>query len=486
MIIFACIFCASIYTSCQLDDASTDGKFKLTYATDTLTFDTVFTTVGSATRYFTIRNTNDEAIRIGQIELAKGSQTIFRLNVDGVTGNLQNDILVPANDSIYVFVDVTVNPDQPVTISPFIVDEEIIVRYNGNEDRIVLEAFGQNANYIPSNANQGGFFLINQNTTWSDPKPYVIYGVVLVDSSTLTIPAGARIYVHGGLAKADPMNFYNDGQIIILPNGRLKVEGTPEQPVTFQGDRLESSFSDVRGQWGGIRLAPGSTGNSIRGAKIVNSSFGVFADSTSSLTISQTQISNSSLTNLICEHAYVTASNCLFFDAGSHAAILTFGGNYKFSYCTFSGNQSSAESVRFDNAKAYDPLGELILVNDINIQFLNCILWGRKKDELLILDATGGAQPSTLVYQFDHTLVQVDELVTGQNGIPDFFDHCSTCYEAAFGDRLFTMPDESDYSLDSLSIAIEKGVPIPGISIDLKGISRDPVKPDLGSLEKVD
>src|SRR5690606_10953119 len=125
---------------------------------------------------------------------------------------------------------------------------------NGVTQNVLIEAWGQNANYFSSRFGKGGFWspCTAPLITWDDPKPYVIYGSLVVDECILDIPAGTNIYVHGGLAQTDNSQIYNDGYIIVLANGRINIKGTLEKPVIIQGDRLEEEFEERAGQWSGI------------------------------------------------------------------------------------------------------------------------------------------------------------------------------------------------------------------------------------------
>ena len=181
-------------SACNRDETFlTDGNAQLEFSLDTLHFDTVFTALGSATRFFKIYNRYDQPVRISRVALPKGETSSFRLNVDGTPGNLVEDIEIRANDSLYVFSEVTVDPDQPLSVSPFVIEEEVLIEINGNTQRIVLEAWGQNANYFPSRLNKGVPVVLtcgNNELVWDDLKPYVIYGAIFIDSCTLVLPAG--------------------------------------------------------------------------------------------------------------------------------------------------------------------------------------------------------------------------------------------------------------------------------------------------------
>ena len=96
-----------------------------------------------------IYNNNDENIKISSIRLAGGNQSQFSINVDGQSGYNFSDIEIYAKDSVFVFVRVTVNPNDQNT--PFFVEDKIIFETNDNEQSVLLTAYGQNANYIIAN-----------------------------------------------------------------------------------------------------------------------------------------------------------------------------------------------------------------------------------------------------------------------------------------------------------------------------------------------
>ncbi|MFZ7143695.1 MAG: hypothetical protein ACO1G6_00005, partial [Bacteroidota bacterium] len=86
--------------SCKKDEFETSGNVQLTFSEDTIMFDTVFTSVGSATEVFTVYNTEDKAILISSLRLANGQASDFRLNVDGMPGKAFTDVEIGANVAI--------------------------------------------------------------------------------------------------------------------------------------------------------------------------------------------------------------------------------------------------------------------------------------------------------------------------------------------------------------------------------------------------
>lgn len=471
---------------CQKEKFTTDPADKLEFSTDTLRFDTVFTQVGSATRFFKIYNRHKESIRIGKIYLENGANSRFNLNIDGISGDAQENLEIAPNDSMYVFAEVTINPhDQS---SPLVVTENVVFETNGNVQTVVLEAFGQNANYLPSRFGAGavvGYGCNGGEWVWDDPKPYVIYGVVVIDSCTVRIPKGTRVYVHGGLGKfvddEGVTQRYNDGFLAFVGQGKLIVEGTQEEPVIFESDRLEAEFDEDPGQWTGIWLQSGSTGHNIDHCIIRNSVIGVRADSAVSLTLRNTQIYNTASSGLIGVHANITAENCLFHSNTGFGIQLEYGGNYSFDYCTVGSYGVDGEALRMGNALCLDAGCETFVANKLTARFQNCILMGSRNDQLTLFDRLD--DPSMFDYELKNCIVRVRDLIK-DTAYPDFFDHCQPCINATSQDTIFLDVNKRDFHLDTLhSIANRYAVPIPGIVKDLDNKNRDAVTPDAGCYE---
>ena len=83
------------------------SKGNLTFSTDTLVFDTVFTTIGSTTKRFRFRNPSKQTIKIDEVELMGGPDSPFRMNVDGFKGTLITDLEIEGEDSFEFHYEVT-------------------------------------------------------------------------------------------------------------------------------------------------------------------------------------------------------------------------------------------------------------------------------------------------------------------------------------------------------------------------------------------
>jgi len=471
----------------------TDKDATLEFSVDTLRFDTVFTQLGSATKTLKVINRYNKSLRISSISFARGADSKFRMNVDGEPGNEASDTEILPGDSIYIFVEVTIDPDEPLSVSPFILEDAIVFETNGNEQQVVLEAWGQNANYIPGRFSKGGVALLTCDlgeVTWDDPKPYVIYGILLIDSCTLNLPPGARIYVHGGVAKGldelgNPI-IYNDGLMYVLPDGKLNIDGALDNPVVLQGDRLEEDFEERSGQWVGVRLA--SKGNTFRNSVIKNSLVGVYVDSAASVILDQIVIHHTSGPGIFAQHANVEARNCLVYANGSTSVQLTYGGDYQLDYCTLASYGTDASSLSLSNGVCYDLLCSEYKTYRINATLRNCIVFGSRQDEILLTDFSSGNNPTLFNVSMKNCVVRVKELLDpDKGGYPDFFTEiCEGCIDGNSTQLLFEDPNEDDFHLDSLSIANGVGLPIPGINADLEGNERNSTNPDAGCYERED
>lgn len=363
-------------SACKKDKFLTDASAKLQFSTSSILFDTVFTTVGSTTRLFTVYNKHSQPIRISNIWIARSTASNFRINVDGVAGTAFKDVEIAANDSLFVFAEVTVDPNK--TNNPLIIRDSIVFETNGNTQDVDLEAWGQDAYFhtptvFPING-LPPYSVITCNSTWTSDKPHVIYGFAVVDSAcTLTISQGARIYMHPGAV------------LWVYKGGTLKVNetGTLQTPVTFQGDRLEPEYADAAGQWGYIWLSRGSKNNVINGSIIKNGTVGIIVDTLGNsplptLSISNTIIKNMSVAALYGRGTFIKGWNCVFANCQQYAGAFTLGGKYDFYHCTFA-NYWGGGNRKFSCLL----LNNYYLVNKDTIHrpldsayFYNCIVYG--------------------------------------------------------------------------------------------------------------
>lgn len=454
---------------CERDFNFRGDESGLSFSADTLSFDTVFTAMGSATLHLKIYNPTSQDMTIDAIELAGGVTSNYRLNINGEPTVLKTDIRLRGRDSLFVFVDVTINPSGENV--PFVVTDSVMVYTRERLQTVQLLAFGQD--------------VVRLNKAWlktqslTKDKPYLIQDFLVVDSAeTVTIEAGARLH------------FAKDASLLVL--GTLLVEGTLEEPVRFSGDRLESWYKDKPGQWGYIHLLPGSGTSSFQYAHIKNARTGVVVDSVGLGTQHPVKISNCRIEHvsgygLLAQSAGLEVNNTLISDCGKSLVALTVGGNYSFLHCTLANYY--AWSFRTDPAlllRNYytNESGQQVVKDFLRVLFRNCIVYGRNENEITIDLKKNQKGKSELPDQnilLSHCLVKV----------PKNLDTSGSMYQNLVRDKdpLFVNTQEYNFQLDTLSGAQNTGNLIFALELpfDILGKSRfEDRSPDLGAFERIE
>ncbi|MBS4014181.1 MAG: hypothetical protein KGZ97_10565 [Bacteroidetes bacterium] len=456
--------------SCRDTGFDTDPSIKLNFSQDTLLFDTVFTTVGSSTKSFKVYNNHHNRINISRIWLEEGSNSFFRFNADGRPGSYVDNIEIDQNDSIIVYVEITVDPVNQNL--PLIITDKINFEINGNQQSISLAAWGQDAIFIKPNYTDPdsgiSYYLMTDNQTWNNELPYVLYGFFVVDrDKILTINEGTRIHLH------------NNSSMIFLGGSSIKVNGTLDAPVTFQGDRLEPFYRELPGQWGRIWLTATSKDHEFNYAVIKNGTVGLHVDSIGSfsnptLTIKNSIIKNMSSTGLLLQGSYVYAENTIVANCGEHSAYINIGGKYEFNHCTFANYYSIGirqTPMVYINNYYFDKNNNVQIRDLIKADFGNSIIYGSLNDEIL-LDFFPGLGLAN--FKFDHCLLKTTMETTASNYISVLKNQ----------NPLFNNVQDNDYRLMSGSPAINKGNPniAAQIPFDILGNPRTPPG-DLGAMQ---
>ena len=472
------IFLLAGYSCKKNSTINPDSNLKLEFSADTVLFDTVFTSLGSATHELRIYNTHSDDLKISSIRLIGGDNSPFRFNLDGESATEIYDKIIPANDSLFSFLRVTINPNDLNT--PFIVEDELEFITNGNTQTIKLLAWGQNANYIVADkvVNIGGtpypYHIVAdslQTTVWTSERPYVIYGYALINSyGTLKIEKGTQVYCHQGSG------------ILSWSDGQLIIDGTSEEPVIVQGDRLESYYNHTPGQWEQILMMDGRAGadHRISHAIIRNGTIGLNCQSVlkateCALRIDNTIVENQSGYGLFSILYAVEAKNFVIANCG-FANFWAFGGDYRFVHGTIANYWNANEHNKNENAVlvtnyALDGNNEPFYY-PFNMEMDNCIIYGKQKDEFKVV--FGPDADSS--YVFDHCLLRSEKYNSNMEG----FRHCLFNLDPMFVDPI--LPDCHIDSISSPVIGI--GNPLFGneLPYDLDGVSRVGT-PDLGAYQ---
>ena len=447
-----------LLNSCRKDSFITSPEARIGLSIDTLKFDTVFVSAGSTFRTLIIKNENDQQLRLSSLKLMGGNGSVYKMNVDGTAGNQFSNLDIAANDSLFVFIQVNVNPN--AVNLPFVLRDSIQVEYNGNTKKVQLEAWGRNAHFYRDR-------VISSNETWNNDLPYVILGsLVIPDGQSLTINKGCRIYVHA------------DAPLIV--DGTLIVNGEKDTTdrVYFQGDRLDEPYKNYPASWPGLFFLSNAKDNVLNYAVIKNAyqaigMQGPAINSNPKLTLNETVIDNAYDAGVIAINSSLRARNCLISNCGKNLYLVQ-GGTYQFTHCTV-----VTYANRFIEHK--EPVLTLSntansITNSLDAVFRNCIFWGENgvvTDEVLVQKSGSGS----FNVNFDYNLWKV-ETPPANSTITQAINNQTPLF-----DSINTSDNYYDFRLKTGSPALNKGVNA-GILTDLDGKPRPVGLPDLGSFEK--
>ena len=455
----------------------------LHFSNDTIIFDTAFHSIGTPTQTLTIYNRNNFTV-LTNISLKLISGGSFRMNVDGEAGNDHSAIEIPAKDSIFIFLEVTPNQNSS---NDFLLTSTIEFTTGTKKQDIKLVSPARNANFhLPydnifidgTDSINYKYFSISENTTWTNDLPHVIYGYVVIEpNATLTIEEGTKIYFHknSGMFVGNPLLIGENG-VPPTNNGTLIIDGSLGNEVIIRGDRLDSWYENIPGQWNGIHFVQGSINSTIDYAIISNGTTAIRADSVANsnptVTINNTIIENMSSIGILGQEAKIAASNTIVSRCGQYTVACNIGGSYNFNHCTFANywdfSQRNAPSILLNNY--YEGADGYIYIRDLDaVNFTNCIIDGSLSTEVSFQQQELGE----FNYTFDHCLIKLDPTI---NTINVHYANVLINQSPKFVDTY-----ENDFHLKENSPAINAGNNSTEGSSDIEENPRS--NPDLGAYE---
>jgi hypothetical protein len=461
-------------TACSDEDFSSSPALSLTFSTDTVKFDTIFSKVPTSTRTMWVYNRSGKDLRCTNVRLLNGNQTGYRVNVDGVylspaAGYQMQDVEIRNKDSLRVFVELT-SPKTGKLEPQELSDKLLFTLESGNTQELVLDAFSWDAEEVNN-------LVVSSDMTLESTSPLLVNGMIIVEEgATLTIPAGQTIY------------FSSNAGIEV--NGTLRVEGTAEENVTLRGSRLDNMFDYlpydlISGQWKGIHLKASSYDNYIGYADIHSTMDGIVCDE-SDLSKLKLDIENSIVHN--CQgygikaiSSSVKIENCQITNT-LNDCVAFFGGN------GYVGNSTLAQFYPFDSKRGaalrFTNFFEEKTLPLHNLNCVNSIVTGYAED--VIMGETNESE-TVFSYSFANCILRTPE-VKDEKSASFFTDIIweepeDTVYG---GDKNFKLVDidtqHYDFHLSDKSKAIGAASTTYAPANDRDGKPRDD-KPDMGCYE---
>ena len=432
---------------------SENPEYQLSLSTDTVAFDTVFTSIGSVTKRFTVRNQNPNALIIDNIYVGMGDDSPYSITVSGFESNSVENQQILGNDSLLVLVTVKIDPSDESL--PFVVRDSVVFITNGNVQDVKLQSWGQNAHFI-------GNTVLECNTQWSADLPYFLFGSILVDTlCELRIEKDTRIF--------------SSFDTYIFVKGSVQINGESDARVVFRNERLEPEYENIPGQWGGFIFLEGSNSNLIEFTDIRNVQYGIRLgspdnDSIPDLVLKNVRIENSAVAGIAAFNSDLLAENTLINTSTGYVVGNFAGGYYTYNHCTianypvtfFSGD---AAFVITDNLDLEDGSN---LYNPLQISISNTIIWGNLEEEIFV---------DLSLPEQSHVHTQNSILKTSL----DIFEGDGNFLSTETDFMQFKDIYNYDYTPDSLSPAIDNAIGSQ-MEFDLFGLQRDSL-PDIGAIE---
>lgn len=486
-----------VIASCRKDFEYAPSSGNLTFSKDTVYLDTVFADLGSSTYTLKVYNPTRDDVVIPTITLGRGTESFYRLNVDGVAGKQFSNVPIYARDSLFILIETTVSVDDE-RITELLYTDDLLFDSPPYQQSIPLVTLAKDAIFLYADSDKpqeslvlktdvngtelkvNAFELKEEQLLFTNEKPYVMYGYGKVaDGKKLTIEPGARIY------------FHENSGILIQEGGQISAQGelsqdleTLEGEIIFEGNRLEPQFADVHGQWGGIWISDGSMENILNHCTIKNANIGLYVgekheNSNSSLIITNSQIYNSALFNLWAENATVKGENLVLGNSGLSSIRISNGGDYAFihstiaNYWTKAFRASPALSISNENSDKETATSTILRAN-----FINCVIDGNNQTELFLNPAENGV----FNFSFQNCLIKHP----GNNGMVlyDFENNpnYSNVLLNAFPDYYDSRNHDFRIGLASELLKIGNGTGATSVPVDLLGIPR-PETPELGAYQ---
>ena len=499
-----------LWSSCRKDLEFSPSTGNLLFSKDTVYLDTVFTNIGSSTYNLKVYNKSNNDIVIPTVKLGLGEASAYRLNVDGIAGKVFDNVEILAKDSLYIFVETTVDIANFTSSNQYLYTDQIEFDAGSNLQKVELVTLVQDAIFIypnrdnttkvietltlnidgePVETDIQGRELLPSELTFTNEKPYVIYGFAAVpNGETLTIDSGARLHFHNnsGLLVTDGASIQINGEL--SSNQELM-----ENEVVLEGDRLEPNFSETPGQWSAIWLMDGSLNNTVNYTTIKNATVGILCDGNPNeindkLSIANTQIYNSSAFGILGRNTSIKGENVVINNSGQSSFAGTIGGKYNFTHCTIANYWNHGfrqyPSVLLNNF-VVDVDNNAILADLTEASFNNCIIYGNDNPEILLDEIEDDAV--VFNFKFTNCLIRFEDNnnnFTGANY--DFND--TTHYEG----NLFNQdPNFMDTNVNQLIIGNESAAINLGntmysnqVPFDILNIDRT-TAPDLGAYQHI-
>jgi len=453
--IFSLLLLAICLSGCK-KPLVTVSEGDLRFSTDSITFDTIFTTLPTPSRRLMFFNNTGKNLLVKSIQLAGGDNSDFSLVIDGITTNKLLDYTIAKGDSALIFI------KSKSQAKDTWVNDKIQFVLDNKTQEVYIRCFVRDA------------YFYKDSVICSDlphDKPIVVDGTMIIPNGcTVTLQPGTHLFFTPRLdATFNPVSY-------LVVDGTLIINGSPAAPVIFEGNRLDEEYKEKRGQWLGVYFTKNSSNSELNFALIKNAFAGIIVDSSSlnakpKVALNQVEIRNMSAygiygrgfaDNALTKGPALEARNVLVSNCEEQILNVWGGGRHNYYNCTFA--NYPYDFSRKDPMMKFNNYYENFIYPQ-KIDFINCIIHGSKDEELEYDGNT--AQPFET--NFTNCIVKTSINIGGTGNL-------------LYQDPLFEDPSKRDFHIKDGSPALNSGI-VLDFFVDLDGNTRSDFW-DMGCYEK--
>jgi hypothetical protein len=454
---------------CRLQPDGFVAKGDLNFDTDTVFFDTIFTSLPSPTQRLVVRNGSGKNMLISEIKFETGDE--YEMIFDGITANRIENFEIADGDSVIAFIKFTSDKKDEFS------RDRLLFTVGNNTQRVDIEAFVWDAVFYQDSV-LGGFGSGNLTVMGPDKKHLIDGPLYVADGHTLRILPGTQIY----FTPRKDANFNLISSIVVF--GRLLVEGAQGNEVVFQQTRFGERYEESGGQWRGIAFGNIAKASKIDHAIIKNGLIGVYQESGNAGVSPKIHITNSEIRTMgaygilslgyqsaLSNYPQLLVENCLIHNCVEGTVGIYGGGNCDFRHTTLA--NYTVDFTRRSPQLIINNYDD-VAVYPTEVSFENCLIWGSEEEEF-------APDSFPVNYYYDVTFI-ASVLRTSLR--PKGFNviTANTLEFPKFVDPTAAKANERDYHLKVDGPAINLGQPIPGLPHDKEGKPHD-LRPDAGCYE---
>ncbi|QZE14407.1 hypothetical protein K4L44_00525 [Halosquirtibacter laminarini] len=375
-----------LLNACKLNDEVGFSGGDLAFSTDTIMVDTLFADHASKVYNLKVYNPSDKNLLVHHVSLQGGDNSVYKVNVDGMSGSSFQDISILPKDSLFLFIKAKFPSSE--NSAPILMKDSIFFKTDMGTAKVLLIGWNQNFERIPS--------FTDTKTVLKSDKPYLVSKMVEVPvSHELIVKAGTQLY------------FDLDAGVNV--KGRVIVEGTSDSFVQFYTSNRDTMYRDVANQWKGLYFASTSRDNKMSWCDIRNANSGCVFEEGSSAKLDHLKMEKMTWTGIQATNASLHVSNSLIADVRYYAVLLQGGGDYFFDCCTLTnfnspnlnGFRTNASLFITDNIEKEE---KSAVADFHSLVWRNSIVEGPFYNEVEIVDSESAQK----VVQFEHCLLRCD------------------------------------------------------------------------------